>query len=179
MPLKSNFLKRFPFSKFSQLLTVYSCVLSSFKPPQSRNLAFHRAFSNWFKPSMIQWHWRTSVHKHSALKAAPTHTEDTEAVITMAPRQALYPYGSAMSSVDTALWANKITLMNIGRLVYSSSQGTLGVTHRCRGLETLKSSVMRSLDIHCHQTTGASMENSPRQIQRAPAFYINVWRDVE
>lgn len=50
----------------------------------------------------------------------------------------LYPCGSVLSCTDAALWANKITLMNRGRLVYSQCQGTLGVTHCQWGAETLE-----------------------------------------
>lgn len=39
-----------------------------------------------------------------------------------------YPRGSVLSCAEAALWANKITLMNRGGLVYSPCQGTLGVT---------------------------------------------------
>lgn len=39
-----------------------------------------------------------------------------------------YPRGSGLSCAEAALWANKITLMNRGGLVYSPCQGTLGVT---------------------------------------------------
>lgn len=39
-----------------------------------------------------------------------------------------YPCGSVLAWAEAALWANKITLMNRGGLVYSPCQGTLGVT---------------------------------------------------
>lgn len=50
----------------------------------------------------------------------------------------LYSCGSVLSCTDIALWANKITLMNRGRLVYSLCQGTLRVTHGQWGGETLE-----------------------------------------